>query len=58
MRLPQLAAALGCLFITLAQGQFVVETNSMRVREPAAVSGEFDVAIGDVCPFITKAAPN
>ena len=42
-----LSLALGAI-LHLAQCQFVVETNSMRVREPAAVAGEFDVAIGDV----------
>jgi hypothetical protein len=28
--------------------QWVVETNSVRVKEPAKIAGEFDAAIGDV----------
>lgn len=30
------------------QAQFVVETNSMRIREPESLAGEADIAIGDV----------
>ena len=48
----QAAAVLSCMLLHGALGQFVVETNSMRVREPAALSGEFDVAIGDVRPSL------
>lgn len=44
------AVLFASLLLGPAVGQFVVETNSMRVREPAAISGEFDVAIGDVSP--------
>lgn len=32
--------------------QWVVETNSIRVKEPSKIAGEFDAAIGDVSnPF-------
>lgn len=47
MQLP-LSALLLVLLCTAAHAQFVVETNSMHVREPSAIAGEFDVAIGDV----------
>lgn len=48
----QLAARLVLTAICLLpiQAQFVVETNSLRVREPALLVGEMDVAIGDVRP--------
>ena len=42
----------------LASAQWVVETNSFHIREPANVEGEYDSAIGDVsspaacCPKI------
>ena len=32
----------------LASAQWVVETNSFHIREPANVEGEYDSAIGDV----------
>ena len=32
----------------IASAQWVVETNSFRIREPADVEGEYDAAIGDV----------
>ena len=32
----------------LASAQWVVETNSFHIREPAHVEGEYDSAIGDV----------
>ena len=37
-----------CSLARVCVAQFVVETNSMRIREPEALVGEFDVAIGDV----------
>ena len=44
-----LLVVLSGVLARLVAGQFVVETNSMRIREPDALAGEFDVAIGDVC---------
>lgn len=37
---PQLSSA----------SEWVVETNSLRVKEPNDLQGEFDAAIGDVRP--------
>ena len=40
-----------CLLVlscALASGQWVVETNSFRIKEPASSAGEHDAAIGDV----------
>ncbi|KAK9799792.1 hypothetical protein WJX73_009230 [Symbiochloris irregularis] len=33
--------------VQLSRAQFVVETNSMRIKQPDSLAGEFDVAIGD-----------
>jgi hypothetical protein len=49
--LPRPAAALALLLLAscaLANAQWVVETNSFRIREPASAAGEHDAAIGDV----------
>ena len=35
---------------------WVVETNSFRVKEPNDLRGEYDVAIGDVRPFCREAS--
>ena len=43
----------------LANAQWVVETNSFHIREPANVEGEYDSAIGDVscpAPYLPKDA--
>lgn len=41
-------AALGTLACVASASQWVVETNSFRIKEPASAAGEFDAAIGDV----------
>ena len=38
----------GLLATRMVQGKFVVETHSLRIREPAGIAGEFSLAIGDV----------
>lgn len=58
--LSTLSLLVGMLLATcaLASAQWVVETNSFHIREPANVEGEYDSAIGDVsspaarCPKI------
>lgn len=39
---------LGTLAAVASGSQWVVETNSFRIKEPASAAGEFDAAIGDV----------
>lgn len=34
--------------ITLSSAQWVVETNSFRIKGPSSAAGEYDAAIGDV----------
>ena len=41
-------AVLGTLAAAASGSQWVVETNSFRIKEPATAAGEFDAAIGDV----------
>lgn len=41
-------AALGTLACVASASQWVVETNSFRIKEPSSAAGEFDAAIGDV----------
>ena len=42
------AALLLLLSAPAAHAHFQVELNAMRIREPSALEGEFDVAMGDV----------
>ena len=41
-------AALGTLASVASASQWVVETNSFRIREPSSARGDYDAAIGDV----------
>ncbi|KAK9840728.1 hypothetical protein WJX81_000565 [Elliptochloris bilobata] len=43
----QAFAALGTLASLASASQWVVETNSFRIREPASAAGDYDAAIGD-----------
>jgi len=36
------------LSCTMGSAQWVVETNSFRIKEPSSAAGEHDAAIGDV----------
>lgn len=48
---PAVAQYISMLLLSAIQmswAQFVVETNSMRIKQPDTLAGEFDVAIGDV----------
>jgi hypothetical protein len=47
---PALVFGLLLASCAFASAQWVVETNSFRIREPATVEGEYDSAIGDVSP--------
>ena len=47
---PALVFGLLLASCAIASAQWVVETNSFRIREPATVEGEYDSAIGDVSP--------
>lgn len=47
---PSLVFGLLMASCAIASAQWVVETNSFRIREPANVEGEYDSAIGDVSP--------
>ena len=47
---PALIFGLLLALCAIASAQWVVETNSFRIREPATVEGEYDSAIGDVSP--------
>lgn len=49
-RLRLALAALGTLASVASASQWVVETNSFRIREPASARGDYDAAIGDVRP--------
>ena len=47
--LAALAAVLAlALLAPPAAAQWVVETNSLRIKTPASAAGEYDAAIGDV----------
>ena len=48
MAKPSLLFGLLVASCAIASAQWVVETNSFRIREPANVEGEYDSAIGDV----------
>ena len=63
----QTTAGLLCfslLAASLAAAKFVVETHSLRIREPATMTGEFSLAIGDVratsclAPYLLPAQPD
>ena len=45
---PSIVLGLLMASCAIASAQWVVETNSFRIREPADVEGEYDAAIGDV----------
>lgn len=36
--------------MTARSSEWTVETNGLRVKEPSTMEGDFDAAIGDVCP--------
>lgn len=45
---PAVTVCVLLLSCALASAQWVVETNSFRIKEPSAAAGEHDAAIGDV----------
>ena len=50
---PSLVLGLLMTSCAIASAQWVVETNSFRIREPSNVEGEYDAAIGDVSPEVS-----
>ena len=50
---PSLVLGLLMTSCAIASAQWVVETNSFRIREPSNVEGEYDAAIGDVGPEVS-----
>ncbi len=51
---PSLVIGMLLASCAIASAQWVVETNSFRIREPANVEGEYDSAIGDVSPIASQ----
>ncbi len=45
---PAVVLCILLLSCALASAQWVVETNSFRIKEPSSAAGEHDAAIGDV----------
>lgn len=51
---PAVVLCVLVLSCALASAQWVVETNSFRIKEPSSAAGEHDAAIGDVSAILPE----